>query len=57
MAKLADKVSGGSRSLTDEEAFARLRSVLSTGRKQGRTAVAIPHGTFTPPSDVVATRG
>lgn len=40
MAKLADKISGGFRTREASEAFAIIRGVLSTARKQGRTAIA-----------------
>ena len=41
MAKLADKVLGDFRSLAGAHAFATMRSALATGRKQGRTVVAV----------------
>lgn len=49
MAKLADKVSGGFRSMAGAHAFATVRSALSTARKQGRTAVAVLRDAFAPP--------
>jgi transposase len=58
MAKLVDKVSGGFRTMTGAQAFATLRSTLSTARKQGHTAIAVLRHAFTPRSpDAAAARG
>jgi transposase len=46
MAKLVDKISGGFRTMAAAHAFATLRSVLSTARKQGRTAIAALRDVF-----------
>jgi len=57
MAKLADKVSGGFRSMDGAHAFATVRSALSTARKQGRTAIAVLREAFAPPLGPVAPGG
>ncbi len=57
MAKLADKVSGGFRSLGGAQAFATLRSALSTARKQGRTAIAVLREAFALPLGVAGAGG
>lgn len=48
MAKLADKISGGFRSFGGAQAFATLRSTLSTARKQGGTAITVLRHAFAP---------
>ncbi len=57
MAKLADKVSGGFRSLAGAHAFATLRSALSTARKQGHTAISVLRDAFGLPLGVAAASG
>ncbi len=46
MAKLADKISGGFRTMDGARQFCTIRSALSTARKQGRTAIAVLRDAF-----------
>jgi hypothetical protein len=54
MATLVDKVSGGFRTMAAADAFATLRSALSTARKHGRTAIDVLRAAFAPATPAAA---
>jgi transposase len=52
MVKVAEKITGGFRTLAGAQQFCVLRSVLRTGRKQGRAALTILRDVFDPTPQV-----
>ena len=54
MVRVAAKITGGFRTRAGAEDFCVLRSALRTGRKQGRTALAVLRDVFDPPALPVA---
>lgn len=57
MVRVAEKITGGFRTVSGAALFCVLRSVLRTGRKQGRSALAILRDVFDPPPQLSPVHG